>query len=169
MKSETKTILAIAPGKQLFGVAVFDGIELTYFAIRSLKNRKSGKLLKVEIAELIQELITRFTPSTIAIKAISQYQKISLAIEPITKIIRREVDERHIPKMEISLAEIRSALCKEEDRQTQKQAFINLAVLYPELKRFLDHPSRWQKEYYRKLFAAVSVGVVCLKSCSKSK
>lgn len=167
MNSETKTILAVAPGKKLFGIAVFDGVELTYFALTTLKNGNTIEGLESEVAGLIEELIVTFKPSILAIRSISQYQKISVTIEPITRFVERQANETNIPIVKVSLAEIGLVLGMGEGRSTQKIAYDNLAVLYPELKRYLNQPNKWQTEYYNQLLAAVSVGVVCLKSISR--
>jgi RNase H-fold protein (predicted Holliday junction resolvase) len=163
MKSSTQIILAIVPGKREFGVAVFNGIELVYFAVRSLRNRRDERLLKNEINELIQRLVTVFKPQVIVVKVISQYQKTSVSLGLIDKLIRRKVSANRIPLVDVSIEQIKAALCRDE-KPTLKKAFQNLTVLYPELKQYLNRPNRWQTEYYHSLFSAVAVGAAYLNS-----
>ena len=158
----------MAPGRREFGVAVFDGIELAYFAVQTIQNRHSEKLLKNEISELVEELIAFSKPKTVAIKAISQYQQTSSVLELTIKIIKRQAVANQIPVEEISLEQIKAMLGNDK-KPTQKKVFQNLTVLYPELKQYLSRPNKWQNEYYHNLFSAVAVGVVCLKSLSESK
>jgi hypothetical protein len=166
MKSATKNILAIAPGRREFGVVVFCGNELTYFAVRNLQNRHSEKLLKNEVGKLVRRMIAFSQPEIIAVKAVSQYQKPSATLKVIVRIIKQQAAVNQILVAEISLNEIKAALCDDE-KPMQKKAFQKLAAMYPELRQFSNCSTRWQTEYYHNLFAAVAVGVVCFKSLSK--
>lgn len=166
MKSANRIILAIAPGKREFGVAVFDGIELIYFTVRTLLNRHSERLLKTEVTGLIQNLITFSKPHTVVIKAVSQYQKTSTSLSLIVKIIKQQAVANQVPVVEVSLEQIKSALC-DDKKPTLKKSFQNLTMMYPELRRYLGRPNKWQTEYYHNLFSAAAVGVVCFKSLFK--
>lgn len=167
MKSLSKTILAIAPGKREFGIAVFNGIELAHFSLRTVKSKRSKKLLKTEIVEMMQECITTFQPQVIAIKTISQYQQKSMILKSILRIVERQAEACKIPWIGISTNQVKAMLSNDE-KSTQRKAFENLTIFYPELRQFTDRPNKWQNEYYHNLFSAVSVGLVVLRSLSKS-
>lgn len=166
MKSATQIILAMAPGKREFGVAVFDGIELIYFAVRTVSRRRSAAIQREEITELLSELFTRFKPQFVALKAVSKYQQTSVAIKEIVKLIKRQAKAKQVSIIEISLDQVKS-LADDAEKRTQKKAFQILVTLYPELKQFSGRPNRWQNDYYHNLFSAVSVGVVCIKSLAE--
>lgn len=160
--------MAIAPSKKFFGVAVSSGAELTHFSVRRLPNETSKKLLKDVIPSLTHELIALFSPQVIVVRAASQYQKTSTILRSAIEIIRQEAAVCKLKFTEVSLAEVKLALC-DDQRATQKKAFQNLIALHPELRQFADRPNKWQNDYYHNLFSAVSVGVVFLRSLSKSK
>ncbi len=168
MKSASQIILAIAPGNREFGIAVFCGYELIYFAVRTLSHRRSAALQKEEITELLSELFACFKPQFIALKAVNKYQQTSVALKEIVKLIKRQAKARRIPVTEISLEQVKSFVADAE-KQTQKKTFQTLTNMYPELQQFAGRPNRWQNEYYHNLFSAVSVGVVYLKSLVKLK
>lgn len=156
----------MAPGKREFGVTVFHRNELTYFAVKNLQNRHSERLLRGEVGKMVQELIAFSQPEIIAVKAVSQYQKTSASLKLFVKIVKRQASANRILLAEISLEQIKTVLCN-DNNSTQKKAFQNLTKMYPELRQFANRPSRWQTEYYHNLFAAAAVGVVCFKSLSK--
>ncbi len=165
MKSAS-IILAIAPGKREFGIAVFSGRELIYFAIRTVSRRHSDELQKEEIIELLKELFTCFNPQLVALKAISKYQQTSVSLKGIVKLIKRRAKAEQVPAIEISHKQVKSFF-EDAEKRTQKNAFQMLVLLYPELRQFFSRPNRWQNDYYRNLLSAVSVGFVCLKSLNK--
>ncbi len=164
--SKPVNTLALAPGKREFGVAVFTGIDLTYFSLKSLRDMSSEGVLMNETAILIRQLIDNFEPRVIAVKAISQYQLTSSALKLITQVLKHEAEISKIPLIEISLTEIKSMLCNNE-KATKEEAFRSLGNIYPELIHFMNRPNKWQNEYYNNLFTAVSVGVV-VSEISKS-
>jgi len=166
-RSSSKTILAIAPGKREFGIAVFEGIQLAHFSLRILRNRRSNKCLRKGIVELIQYCICIFQPQVIAVRTISQYQNKSIILKSIVRVVEEQADVNQIPLVEISMDQVKIMLCNNE-KPTLTKAFENITVLYPELKQFFSRPNKWQNDYYHNLFSAVSVGVALLRSRSKS-
>ena len=167
MKFVPRVVLAIAPGKRECGVAVFGGIELVDFSIKSFQKRRSDKLLKDEIGRLMQELVESFKPDVIIVRHISQYQTTSPTLAPIINVINREAQAKQIPTIGVSLEQVKSLL-GDNEKATQGNIFNSLTAIYPELRQFSGRPNRWQNDYYNNLFSAVAVGVVFLKSLGKS-
>jgi hypothetical protein len=158
--------LALAPGRREFGIAVFNGAELMFFALREFKRRQSERLLKRKIARIVSELIEMYAPSAIAVKAISEYQSRSDVLHPFVRMIKRNARKRNIPYKEVSIHEIRSKLCRGE-RPTLKQSFHALTVIYPDISPFWNRSTKWQVDYYHNLFLAVAAGFVCLNDSIK--
>lgn len=168
MKSASQIILAIAPGSRRLGIAIFSDCELIYFAVKTVSRNHSAALQKEEITELLAELFACFKPHFVALKAVNQYQQTSIVLKEIIKLLKRQTKARRVPISEISLEQIRS-FAGNTEKQTQMKTFQTLTTLYPELRQFAGRPNRWQNEYYRNLFSAVSVGAICLKSLAKLK
>ncbi len=167
VKPLSNVILAIAPGQREFGIAVFANADLVYFSVKTVKNRKSKKLLFKEITVILQNLFDSFPVKIVVIKSVSQYQKLSANLVKIVKQIEVESKRTGLPLVEVSLEQIKSVLCN-DDKTTQKRAFESLLILHPELERYWNRPNKWQNDYYAFLFSAVAVGVVYLKTHSKS-
>lgn len=166
MNTSPNVILAIAPGKRELGIAIFIGADLIYGSVKTIRHRKStGSLLK-EINGILQKVFENFSINIVVAKTISQYQKLSPDLERIVESIKFESAKKDLRVIEITIDQIKSALCKSE-KPTEKKAFKALLVAYPELKKYWNRPNKWQNDYYAFLFAAVAVGVVYLKICSE--
>jgi RNase H-fold protein (predicted Holliday junction resolvase) len=166
MNSSPNIILAIDPGKREIGLAVFVGVDLVYFSVKTIRNRKSNKLIFSDITEILQSHFESFSTEIVVIKAISQYQKLSPDLEKVVKHIKLKSRQNGLQVVEITLEQIKSVLSKGK-KTTQKKAFKTLLVSYPELKRYWNRPNKWQNDYYAFLFSAVAVGAVYLKILSE--
>lgn len=156
-------VLALAPGKREFGLAVFTGIELTYFLLKSFRKTRPEPVLINEVVTLTRELIESYHPGIIAIRAISKYQQTSSFLKQVRKALKHEAAINKVPYTEVTLNQILSRYGNNKNA-TKKDAFRDLVRLYPELNQFMDRPNYWQDKYYNNLFMAVAVGVFLLKT-----
>lgn len=163
--SSPNVILAIAPGKRELGIAVFVGADLVYASVKTIRHRKSRKLLLREIAAILHQLFEEFSITIVVIKAITQYQKLSPDLKRIVHRIQFESDQKDLQVVGITLEQIKSVLCRDE-KATEKKAFETLIEHYPELEKYWNRPNKWQNDYYAFLFSAVAVGAVYLKTLS---
>jgi RNase H-fold protein (predicted Holliday junction resolvase) len=164
--SSPNVILAIAPGKRELGVAVFVGADLVYASVKTIRHRKSRKLLLREVTGILRQLFEDFSITIVVTKAITQYQKLSPDLERIVEQIKLEADQKGLQIVRITLEQIKSVICKDE-KATEKKAFETLGTDYPELEKYWNRPNKWQNDYYAFLFSAVAVGAVYLKTMYK--
>lgn len=166
MKVNLPVVLAIAPGTKEFGVAVFRGFELVYFAVKTFKHGTFAKHLKKEVITFWQEFSGYYNPSLLALKEINQYQQTSPSLQLIADCLKTQAQKSKVLLVEISLAQIRSLLgnCK---KPTNKKVFQKVAALYPELEQFQNRPNKGQRDYYAYIFSAVAVGLVCLNDLAQ--
>lgn len=164
--SSPTVILAIAPGKRELGVAVFVADDLVYVSVKTIRHRKSRKLLLGEITDILEKLFEGFPIKIVVTKSITQYQKLSPDLERIVKRIKIESDRKGLQVIGITLEQIKSVLCKDE-KATEKKAFESLLTEYPQLENYWDRPNKWQNDYYAFLFSAVAVGAVYLKTLTE--
>lgn len=165
MNPSQDIILAIAPGKRELGIAVFIGADLVYASVKTIRHRKSRKLLLEDVTGVLQKLFEGFSIKTVITKAVSQYQKLSPDLETVVERVKFEAERKGLQAVEITLEEIKSVLCKSK-KGTEKKAFEMLLMSYPELKRYWNRPNKWQNDYYAFLFSAVAVGAVYLETHS---
>lgn len=166
MKTNPPVVLAIAPGTREFGVAIFHGFELVYFAVRNFRRELTAKHINREIPNLLKELCQPRKPQILALKEINQYQRASSKLLSIVGCIKQQAYSNEIPVVEISLAQIKGLL-GDGKKPTQAKVFQKVAALYPELRQYRNRPSRWQSEYYACIFSAVAVGLVCLTDLAR--
>lgn len=163
MHSSSRVILAIAPGKREFGIAVFVGTDLTYASVKTLRKDPLKKSLFESITGMLQKIFENFSIEIVVVKAISQYQKLSPDLDKIIKRIKFEGQRKNLPVVEVSIEQIKAVLGNGE-KITEKRAFEALIESYPELEKYRNRPNKWQNDYYAFLFSAVAVGVVYLKT-----
>jgi hypothetical protein len=159
----TNFILAIAPGKRELGVAVFCGFDLIYSAVKRIRHQESQEYLLEEVTVILKKLFWEFSISTVVLKAVSKYQKLSFVLDKVVKRIKSECRKKGLRTVAIKIEQIKSELCK-TGKPTQKEAFKKLLASYPQLKYYWDRPNKWQNDYYAFLFSAVAVGTVYLNS-----
>lgn len=166
MTAKFPILLAISPGTREFGVAVFHGFELVYFAVKIFKHGTSAKHLRKEVITFWQEFSEHYKPDILALKEINQYQQTSSTLLAIANCFKTQAEKSQVLHMEISLAQIRTLLgnCK---KPTNKKVFQRIATLYPELQQYANRPSKGQRNYYAYIFSAVAVGLVCLNDLAQ--
>lgn len=161
--NSSQVILAIAPGNRELGIAVFVGIELMYYSVKTLNPKNQ---LPMQVSGLLRKFFRWFTPQIVVLKSINQYQKLSNNLEFVVSQVKLEAKQTDLPVVEITFEQIKRELCH-GSKATQKKAFKNLLINYPELKRFWNRPNKWQNDYYAFLFSAVAVGEVYLRTHSR--
>ncbi|HEY0427476.1 MAG TPA: hypothetical protein VGC76_06695 [Pyrinomonadaceae bacterium] len=166
MNYSSNVLLAVAPGKRELGIAIFVDADLVYVSVKTIRHQKLKKFLLKEIICILQKLFEDFSIKIVVTKAISQYQKLSPDLEKIVELIKFEAKQNDLQVAEITIEQIKSVLCKNENT-TQKKAFKSLLASYPELKKYWNRPNKWQNDYYAFLFSAVAVGAVYLTTLSK--
>jgi Holliday junction resolvasome RuvABC endonuclease subunit len=145
--TQPSVILSVAPGTRSLGVAVFDGLDLIYYAVKESSKHRS-----------------RYTPHSRAREAaaavegvIHKYQPHTLKLALIADHVERLARQRGIAVHRYEPHAVRQALCP-EGRATKQAAAAKLSTLYPELKRFALGASIWQRLYYSRMFTAVAAG-----------
>lgn len=136
---------------------------MSYFSLKSFRNVRPERAVINEVVTLTRELIESFDPGVIAIRGLSKYQRTSTILQSMRKVLEREALAQNVPCIEITLKQIIATFCIDE-KATKREAFRQLAHIYPELVHYLNRPNHWQNEYYNNLFMAASVGAVLLRT-----
>lgn len=157
MNSTDNNMLVVSASAKRIGMSVFAQSELTYFAVKTLKLPGTNRHIKRQISEMIQAMICEFAPKTIVVKSPAGQQINSKKMEAAIAQIKKEAETAATPLQEISLEMVKEKICRGV-KPTKTHAFEILSAVYPELRRFVNHPSRWQKEYYDSLLSAALIG-----------
>lgn len=154
-------LLAVDPGSRELGLAVFDRDELRYYAVSGLAKRKPEGEVPVEAARIICTLIREHQPFKLALV---QPLVIHPAAERLAHVIRRVkrlARDEGFPLQIRSPKSIRQFICSSE-RATKKETVERLCAIYPELARYGEGRSQWEKLYYEPMFNAVALGLTCV-------
>lgn len=160
MVNKPKT-LAIDPGGKELGIAVLEGQQLLFYAIKPTKLHIGGQLSFQHIKKLIQNLIITYEITALVTKKVPDSYVNAREINGVASYIKKLVQSRNIPVFEYSPNVICRSVCK-NDKATRQQTANRLAIDYPELSRFGDSEG-WQERYYGKIFTALALGLTCYK------
>lgn len=150
-------VLAIAPITKRFGAVVFEDMELVYFAVATVKSNKISQSLKIKISQTIRNLIGEFEPDLVIVKRLNKQQDKSNNLRLAVEQIKLAAETAHLKSVEVPFEAVKSLFCT-DNKPTKTNIFAKLATVYPELRRFLHQPNKWQKEYYEAMLSAIAVG-----------
>lgn len=151
---------AISPGTREIGIAVFEDLDLLYYATKDLGKHRQGNTIHSvarEAVRLIEDMIYKYQPTEVLLQELCVVQALSPKLVYLTEQIKIATARRNVALHEPSAAEARKSLCPYE-RATKRKAAARLATLYPELARYVREVSLWQQLYYAPMFDAVSIG-----------
>ena len=161
MNTHLPTILGIAAGARRIGVAVFQGVDLISYGVRSIKD-KDDNLTLSRTRRILRESLHEYDPTHIALAKIVFVQQHRSFVKIVFDEIRNFLKDQQVPYTEHNPKAFRKAVC-ENEKPTKANTALIIAGRYPELKRFFNVPNIWQKRYYDLLLDAVAVGLVCAR------
>jgi crossover junction endodeoxyribonuclease RuvC len=161
MNSNKEKILAIDPGTREIGIAVFDGSELLYYAVKTIRDRSTARKILQQVATIARDMIAAYRPDCLSIEKMFIVQKsaalLILAAEEMKSVAR----SCGLPVYEYSPTTIRKLLCQ-SGAATKRDVARVIAGRYPELARHLNTRNKWEEQYYANVFDAVAVGLMRL-------
>lgn len=152
MNHRYANILSIGINRQRVGIAVFINGELEYVTGRALPTVMSLSGRR-ELIAYISDLIRRRDISIVTMPRLTIQQLNSRAVTRIYKRIQTRTIRGGLT-LTIESSHARRSGHVETD--------VDLAALYPELRRFLGNAA-WERRYYKHIFKAVSAGIARLR------
>lgn len=149
-----RNFLCIHITRQRIGLAVFEGGDLELITGKPLPPGNSSRAERAKFIQRLEDLLDRHHIGVVVIKRLTVQQRGSLAIAHTHKRIQRLV--------------IRSGLSLViRDRRFDKRSFRtvetgDLAIKYPELRKYLRGAKPWERRYYSHVVKAVLLGVTAL-------
>jgi Holliday junction resolvasome RuvABC endonuclease subunit len=156
---KTERILAIDPGTRLMGVAILEGGELLYYGVKTIRRPKSPREILAEAARLIQNLITVYRPTALAIEKTFLIQKSASLLVVLAEEIKSEARRAHLEIFEYAPTHVRKRLCQ-TGKATKRETAERVAEHFPELSKLLHQHSPFAERYYSNLFDAVAIALV---------
>ncbi|MDQ3817782.1 MAG: crossover junction endodeoxyribonuclease RuvC [Acidobacteriota bacterium] len=143
------------------GVAVLDGDELVYYAVKIVRSKaKSFQELCACVESIIKRLVEEHRPAVLAIRQPLIIQQSAEALATVIREIKQAAQHEGLVVCEYAPKTVRRFICG-STKATKRQAAERLAARFGELHRYLEHRGKWEELYYSKLFEAVGVGLTC--------
>ena len=151
MIEKSPNVLSLGINRQRVGIAIFSNGELEYVTGRALPQAGSRNGRRALVDDL-DKLVRDHNIGIITMPRLTVQQKHSRAVSRVYQ----SAQSRAI-RAGLTLVVSGTSLRVPRGMKTEE----NLAVLYPELRRYLGDAA-WERRYYRHIFKAVSTGVVLL-------
>ncbi|HUI30726.1 MAG TPA: crossover junction endodeoxyribonuclease RuvC [Candidatus Acidoferrales bacterium] len=162
-KKKTDRILAIDPGTQNMGFAVFNGKTLVHYGVATIMQRNSSREILTEGRKIIKELLDDFHPSLLVVeKTLFANNKDSAVLNEFTKEIVAIGRKKRIKTLTLSANTVRKEICGDGMAGKQEVA-TKMVEQFPELKPYLHSDRRWKEEFFYNMFDAVCLGAAALR------
>ncbi len=156
---QNNRILAIDPGTHYIGVAVLDGMKLTYYGVKSLSNRKSPHDTLTEGRKVIHALIDDFKPKKLAVeKTFFANNRDSGLLNVFADEIVAIGKRKQLRVTSLAANVVRKEICG-SGWATKRDVAQEVCRRFPELVPYRSSDRRWKEEYFYNMFDAVALGV----------
>lgn len=160
-------VIAIDAGSRELGIAVFDGDELRYYAVSGIAKRKPAGQVPAEAVRIVCTLIREHQPLKLALAQPIVIHPAAERLAHVLRAIKKLALDEGLTLQILSPKSTRQFICSSE-RATKKETVERLCAIYPELARYAEGRSHWERLYYEPMFNAVALGLTCVLN-SESK
>lgn len=154
-------IIAVDPGRNSLGVAIFEGALLRYYAVKTLRVPGTPEDVRRAAARVFSDLIAKYQPSHMAIEQPIIVQRRAALLAYVIGSLKATARQHGLIVSEHSPQAVRSFICTGA-KPTKREVARKLATRYPELGRHISSQNRWTELYYERMFGAVAVGLTCV-------
>lgn len=153
-------ILAIDPGTRFMGFAVLEGPELAYYAVKTIKDRRTPGRIFHRAKEFLREFVKAYNPTVVAIEKPFVYQASAALVSVLADQLKTEAQRMGLHVYQYTPTTIRAYLCR-SGAATKADVAKVVASLFPELNYYMNPMHEWTEKYYSNLFDAIAVGLMC--------
>ena len=161
-------IFAIDPGTKEVGIAVLEDADLIYYAVKTVRDRRTAQAILQQVAQITSDLIVKFEPESLAIEKMFIVQKSAALLSVAAEEMKSVARSCRLNIYEYAPKSIRKFICQ-SGAATKREVAKIIAARYPELRRHLKTRNKWDEKYYANIFDAVAVGLMCLNETTISK
>lgn len=164
--TQNQIILAISIKARRLGIAILDDKHLLFYQMINLGNSRKERFAIAEAK--VRNLINIYHPNVLAIQSLILIPQRTTFFQQLTEtIIKSAENYRFLSIKTYLLNKVRTYYCQQE-KPTNENVARFLAGQYPELKKFIENNSRWQKFYAMLILNAVALGLYCADDISNS-
>ena len=169
LKGGVPRVLGLDPGTRLTGVAVVEGDDLLYYAVKELRRMRPAYQLTRATRDVVSDLIERFQPDVVAYET-SYYvqQAASPLLADQEREIRRTGKVAGLKVIAYSPLYVRQQLCA--DAYVTKHMVARVLVQrFPELAGYRVNQTPRSERYWLNMFDALAVAVVAAREATRDE
>ena len=166
-KNTSPKILAIDPGTKNLGVAFFDGNELIYHGVKTIKHMKLPHDTLKEGRRIMARMIDDFRPNILVVeKTFFANNKNSALLNVFVDEIQAIGKRKGLIVYSFAANTVRKQICSNGSSSKDEVAKV-IVSYYPDLKPYLTSDRKWKETYHRNMFDAIALGLMMLtqKNC----
>jgi Holliday junction resolvasome RuvABC endonuclease subunit len=152
-------ILAVDPGRNTLGVAIFEGVSLRYYAIKTLRVPGNSTDIRRAATRVLGDLVAAHRPTHMAIEQPLIVQQRAELLAHVIGALKTTARRHGLIISEYSPQAVRRLICTGA-KPTKREVAQRLAGRYPELSRYISPQNKWTELYYERMFGAVAIGLV---------
>jgi hypothetical protein len=157
MRKKEHNILAINPGTKYLGLAVFQGTDLVYWAIKVLKGKWSREKLR-RAEKIISDLIEQRDVNVLVLKRL-HHSRSSRNLNYLVAAIERLAKKEGLRLRRYALGDLQNFLAP--DMKVNKLDMAGLVVArYRFLVPHLEGERKHRHPYFVRMFEAIAAGMV---------
>lgn len=157
-----KRLLAIDPGAREMGIAILEGKELVYYAVKSLRQFRPESALKDALAKYLNKLIADYSIKEIVLENGWVSQLGSKLFDCCINTIKEIAKANKLPVSSYNPKTIRKIICG-SGKVNKLTTARKIVSHYPELNIYLEQDKRWKELYWLNVFDAIAAGLAYLK------
>ena len=158
-KIKHQKVLAIDPGTRHLGIAFFDGKELIYHGVKTIRKMNSAHDTLKEGRKFISRLIRDFKPTTLVVeKTFFSNNRNSALLNVFADEIKVIGKNKGLKVIAYAANTVRKSVCGNGAASKDELAKV-IVSYYPELKPYLTSDRKWKEKFYRNMFDAVALGL----------
>jgi RNase H-fold protein (predicted Holliday junction resolvase) len=153
-----KRILAVDPGMQYLGVAVFEGEILLWYGVKTFAEQDSFTDVRIAVQQYLTTIHRKYAPTTLVVEEPFYAQSLlSDNLKKLTGAIKTWGKWRKLVVRSFSPPAVKAFFCR--DRRTKESLAEALIGVYPFLKRYLTNLP-WRRRYWFHVFDAIGLGLM---------
>ena len=161
-KQITQKVLAIDPGTKHLGVAFFEGKDLVYHGVKTIKHLRLPQETLQEGKKVILRMINDFKPDVLVVEKTFFSNNRNSALLNVFADEIQSIGKRNKLIVEAYAANtVRKQICGNGSVSKDEVAKV-IVSYYPELKPYLTSDRKWKETFHRNMFDAVALGLIAV-------
>jgi Holliday junction resolvasome RuvABC endonuclease subunit len=157
--SASKRILAVDPGMQYLGVALLEGENLMWYAVKTFPDATTCHQMRTQVHEYLSGIIRRYQPTILAVEEPFYAQSLlSGNLCKLTEDLKTWGKWKGLKVHSYYPPAVKAYFCR--DQKTKQSLAEAMIERYPHLVRSLS-PLPWRRRYWFHVFDAIGLGLMC--------